>query len=175
MTKTLKDVLNLDKLYGQKASDAQHEVGKLVRRLDETHTALLSSVRKAEGRTAEHAALIYLRNADLPEALAELAALADRMSVIGKNKEKLLSGAVLRVESALKYVTSGQADAFERAQVLVQATRDFAARLIERQLVGEVETTRNDATYITARKSPPSATRNDGGCGLSGQDFALAA
>lgn len=170
MTKALNDLFNLDGIYGLKASQAQHEVQAMADRFQSAVDTLHSRVARATGQTAEAAARLYLRETQPQVTLDELTALSQRVRVLGAKQQQLLEGTLMRAENALEYSVTGAEDGFEAAQVLVQALRDFAARLVERRLVANMTENPRPPAHYTA------VVRRTDACSDSmGSSFATAA
>lgn len=115
---------------------ASHQVAEVVERMQQTFQSLQQSLKRYRSQTrAEGVAKTYLSRTDLPEVLKALKQLPPRIQVSDEQQQCRLEGTLMRADVALRFVESGDGDAFEKVQVLEDAIRDFGLRLRERGLL----------------------------------------
>ena len=119
----------------QRSKQAQTELTRLA---DAFCRALLKLKQETKGSDAQSAGAAASRYFELTNAkhqVEQLGHIAPSLLIEDERQGKLLSGAFMRASNALTYLNSQAGDPFERAQVLVQAATDLAARLSERGLL----------------------------------------
>ena len=119
----------------QRSRLAQTELTKLADAFCRALVKLKREVKRSAAQSAGGAASRYLELTDAKHQVEQLGHIAQRLLIEDERQDKLLGGAFMRASSALTYLNSQAGDAFERAQVLVQAATDLAARLSERGLL----------------------------------------
>lgn len=117
------------------AHTASHAVTVMVRRMQDTFASFTAGLTDCRPNTAGGVALQYLRRSDVPRLLDALRALPPRVHVADDRQQVRLDGTLKRAEKALRFVETPGGDAFEKAQVLEDAIRDFGLRLSERGLL----------------------------------------
>lgn len=119
-------------------TSASQQVAQVVERMRTVHDAFWQSIKRYRSqKRAEGVARIYLERSDLPRMLLDLEKLPPSVEVADEKQQRRLEGTLMRAAMSLQFVESGDGDAFEKAQVLEDAVRDFGLRLRERGLLLE--------------------------------------